>query len=73
MLESIVRMEPMLPAEGGSRALSDLVLNLVAKSNALAGQMEGLLASDTPKSPVRLAFPFKVVERWFPALYPDDH
>lgn len=34
---------------------------------------KGLLASDTPKSPVRLAFPFEVVERWFPALYPDAH
>jgi Fic family protein len=31
---------------------------------------QGLLVSDTPKSPVRLAFPLQVVERWFPALYP---
>jgi hypothetical protein len=34
---------------------------------------KGLLVSDTPKSPVRIAFPFEVVERWFPALYPDAH
>jgi Fic family protein len=34
---------------------------------------KGLLVSDTPKSSVRLAFPFEVVERWFPALYPDAH
>jgi Fic family protein len=31
---------------------------------------EGLLKSETPKGPVRLAFPVKVVERWFPRLYP---
>lgn len=43
MLEPIGLMEPMLPAEGVSRALSDLVLNLVAKSNALAGQMHPIV------------------------------
>jgi Fic family protein len=31
---------------------------------------KGLLKSDGPKMPVRLAFPIDVVERWFPALYP---
>ncbi len=31
---------------------------------------KGLLASDTPKGPVRLSFPIDVVERWFPKLYP---
>lgn len=31
----------------------------------------GLLVSGTPKGPVRLSFPFEVVDRWFPALYPD--
>lgn len=30
----------------------------------------GLLVSDTPKGPVRIAFPLKVVERIFPSLYP---
>ena len=30
----------------------------------------GLLVSDTPKGPVRIAFPIEVVERIFPALYP---
>lgn len=29
-----------------------------------------LLTSDTPKGPVRLGFPVKVLERWFPKLYP---
>ena len=33
---------------------------------------EGLLASDTPKGPVRLAFPVKVVGHYFPQLYPED-
>ncbi|MCE9624006.1 MAG: Fic family protein [Deltaproteobacteria bacterium] len=33
-------------------------------------EKKGLLVSDTPKSPVRLAFPVAVVERWFPRLYP---
>ena len=33
---------------------------------------KGLLVSDTPKSAVRLAFPYEeVVERWFPKLYPE--
>lgn len=31
---------------------------------------KGLLASDTPKGAVRLAFPVVVLERWFPLLYP---
>ena len=30
----------------------------------------GLLVSDGPRDPVRLAFPLDVVERWFPRLYP---
>jgi Fic family protein len=29
----------------------------------------GLLASDTPKGPVRLGFPSSVIGRWFPGLY----
>lgn len=33
---------------------------------------QGLLVSDTPKGPVRLAFPVAVLERWFPLLYPFD-
>ncbi len=33
---------------------------------------QGLLVSDTPKGPVRLAFPVTVLERWFPLLYPFD-
>jgi Fic family protein len=42
--------------------------------NVLSGLLKkGLLVSETPKSPVRIAFPFEVVERWFPALYPDVH
>jgi Fic family protein len=32
----------------------------------------GLLVSDGPKTPVRLGFPLDVVERWFPALYPQS-
>jgi Fic family protein len=32
---------------------------------------QGLLVSETPKSPVRLAFPHDLVERVFPALYPE--
>jgi hypothetical protein len=32
----------------------------------------GLLVSDGPKTPVRLGFPLNVVERWFPALYPES-
>ena len=32
---------------------------------------KGLLVSDTPKSALRLGFPIEVVERWFPALYPN--
>ncbi len=31
---------------------------------------KGMLVSDGPKMPVRLAFPIDVVERWFPQLYP---
>lgn len=38
------------------------VLNDLVKKN--------LLISETPKGPVRLAFPTCVVERWFPLLYP---
>lgn len=30
----------------------------------------GLLVSDTPKGPVKIAFPINVVERIFPSLYP---
>lgn len=30
----------------------------------------GLLTSDSPKGPVRLAFPAEAVEEWFPRLYP---
>lgn len=30
----------------------------------------GLLTSDSPKGPVRLAFPTEAVEEWFPRLYP---
>ena len=29
-----------------------------------------LLASDSHRAPLRLAFPIDVVERWFPKLYP---
>jgi Fic family protein len=32
----------------------------------------GLLVSDGPKTSVRLGFPLNVVERWFPALYPES-
>lgn len=32
---------------------------------------KGLLVSDSPKGNLRLGFPLEVVERWFPALYPD--
>ena len=42
-LEPIGLMEPMLPAEGSSRVLNDLVVDLVAKSNALAGQMHPIV------------------------------
>lgn len=31
---------------------------------------KGLLKSDTPKSPVKPAFPVKVLEYFFPRLYP---
>jgi Fic family protein len=31
---------------------------------------EGLLVSDTPKAKVRLAFPMKVLDVYFPALFP---
>jgi Fic family protein len=30
----------------------------------------GLLASSSPKGPLRLGFPLAIVERWFPSLYP---
>ena len=30
----------------------------------------GVLTSEGPRSPLRLAFPLDVVERWFPRLYP---
>lgn len=30
----------------------------------------GILVSDSPRGPVRLAFPAPIVERWFPNLYP---
>ena len=29
----------------------------------------GYLVSETSRSPVRLGFPMKVVDRWFPKLY----
>ena len=32
----------------------------------------GLLASSSPKGPVRLGFPLDIVERWFPSLYPSN-
>jgi len=32
----------------------------------------GLLRSATPRGPVTLAFPDKVLDRWLPALYPVD-
>jgi hypothetical protein len=31
---------------------------------------QGLLVSDSPRTPVRLGLPLAVIERWFPALYP---
>lgn len=31
---------------------------------------KGLLVSDTPRGPVRLAFPITVLDRWLPRLYP---
>ena len=31
---------------------------------------EKILLSDSPRAPLRLGFPSKVVERWFPSLYP---
>jgi Fic family protein len=31
----------------------------------------GLLVSESDRSPVRIAFPVDVVERWFPRLYPE--
>ena len=33
---------------------------------------KGLLVSTGPRRPVRLGFPLQVVERWFPALYPES-
>jgi Fic family protein len=33
---------------------------------------EGFLASDTPKSAVRIAFPLKAIDRIFPSLYPSQ-
>ena len=45
----------------GERMARDVLSRLIARN---------LLISDTPKSPVRLAFPLEVVERWFPVLYP---
>lgn len=32
----------------------------------------GLLKADSPRSPVRLAFPISVIENWFPRLYPEN-
>lgn len=32
---------------------------------------KGLLVSDTAKGHLRIGFPVEVIERWFPALYPD--
>ncbi|MBV8552577.1 MAG: Fic family protein [Acidobacteriaceae bacterium] len=43
------------------RAARNVTAALIAK---------GLLTSETPKGPLRLAFPTEAVERWFPALYP---
>jgi Fic family protein len=43
------------------RAARDVIAQLVQSS---------FLISETPKAPVRLAFPYKMVERVFPALYP---
>jgi len=45
----------------GERSARNVLSELVNK---------GLLVSDTPKSPVRLGFPIKTIERWLPALYP---
>ena len=37
----------------------------------VSGLLEkGILKSEGPRSPLRLAFPLEVVERWFPRLYP---
>ena len=33
-------------------------------------ESKGLLVSDTPRGPVRLAIPITVVDRWLPRLYP---
>jgi len=41
--ESIGLMEPMLPSEGKLRELDDLVIDLVAKSNSLAGQLNPIV------------------------------
>jgi len=32
----------------------------------------GLLVSDSPKAPVRLGFPAKVIETYLPLLFPTD-
>jgi len=44
----------------GERMARDVLSRLISRN---------LLISDTPKSPVRLAFPLEVVDRWFPVLY----
>lgn len=41
-----------------------------ARETLAALTARGLLVSDEPKGPVRLGFPYEVVGRWFPQLFP---
>lgn len=34
---------------------------------------KGILISDSSKSPLKLAFPATIAERWMPGLFPDNH
>ena len=80
-------MGPKLPSEAGRLLAEALLRGEVARGDAarITGlpersarrilsllASEGLLASETPKGPVRLGLPISVVGFYFPQLFPED-
>ena len=58
-------MEPLLPTSGGSE-LADLTVEIIRRALD-----EELVSSPSEKGPLRIAFPHKVLDTWFPQLFTD--
>lgn len=64
--------EVILRGELERGAVAELIDYSPRQSRTIVSKLVdyGILTSSTPRGPLRLCFPVKVLEHWFPRLYP---